>query len=40
MIKDVITHTSDSDRDGFGALRAGSVVFGDLAGQFDSQCVH
>jgi hypothetical protein len=38
-ILDIITHTGNKDGDGFGALRAGSVVFGDLTGQFDSQCM-
>ena len=37
MIKDIITHTGSRDGDGSRAIRAGSVVFGDLTGQLDSQ---
>jgi hypothetical protein len=35
MIKDIITHMGNRVGDGFGARRAGSVVFGDFTGQLD-----
>jgi hypothetical protein len=35
MIKDIITHMGNRDGDGFGARRAGSVVFGDSTGHLD-----